>query len=137
VSETGRARRLTPAGFACLPLEPDDQLNVVQKPEFQAAQYAAFRGSAHGYHHTSHHCTSHSAARRRRLVRPRTLVLNVADLKLGRRCNAAASDQLSPYPIDRREMRVGWSHQRKRQTQDPRASRSFSTCGSCSDPNGI
>src|ERR1700686_658128 len=23
------ARRLTPAGFACLPLEPDDQLNVV------------------------------------------------------------------------------------------------------------
>jgi hypothetical protein len=31
----------------------------------------------------------------------------VADLKLGRRRNAAASDQLSPYPIDRREMRVG------------------------------
>lgn len=79
-------RAISPRGA----LEPDDQLNVVQKPEFQAAQYATFQGSAHGHHHTSHHCTSDSAARRRRLVRPRTLVLNVADLKLGRRCNAVA-----------------------------------------------
>ena len=31
---------ISPRGF----LEPDDRLNVVKKPEFQAAQYAAFRG---------------------------------------------------------------------------------------------
>src|ERR1700688_1151256 len=33
---------------------------------------------AHGYHHAPHHCTSHSTARWRRLVRPWTLVLKAA-----------------------------------------------------------
>jgi hypothetical protein len=45
---------------------------------------------AHGYHHASHNCPSRSVVCRRRLVRPWTLVLNVADFKLARRCNAAA-----------------------------------------------
>jgi hypothetical protein len=51
---------------------------------------------AHGYHHASHNCRSHSVACRRRLVRPWTLVLNVADFKLVRRCNAAASFSSGP-----------------------------------------
>jgi hypothetical protein len=46
---------------------------------------------AHGYHHASHNCPCHSVAWRRRLVRPWTLVLDAADFKLARRCNAAAS----------------------------------------------
>jgi hypothetical protein len=45
---------------------------------------------AHGYHHASHNCPCHSVAWRRRLVRPWTLVLDAADFKLARRCNAAA-----------------------------------------------
>ena len=34
------------------------------------------RGDAHGYHHASHYNCSHCSARRRRLVRPGTLVLS-------------------------------------------------------------
>jgi hypothetical protein len=46
--QTSRERAVTAAFDANSPrefLEPDDQLDVVkEKPEFQAAQYAAFRG---------------------------------------------------------------------------------------------
>jgi hypothetical protein len=67
-----------------------DQLNVVKTPEFQAADTQRSKEDAHGYHHASHNCPCHSVAWRR-LVRPWTLVLDVADFKLARRCNAAAS----------------------------------------------
>jgi hypothetical protein len=40
---------------------------------------------AHGYHDASHNCPSRSVVCRRRLVRPWTLVLNLADFKLAGR----------------------------------------------------
>jgi hypothetical protein len=63
-----------------------------QKSRISGCAIRSTEEDAHGYHHATHHCTSHSAAGRRRLVRPWTLVLNAADLKLARRCNAAGSD---------------------------------------------
>ncbi len=60
----------------CANSEPNAQLNVVKKPEFQAAQYARSEEDAHGYHHASHNCPSRSVAWRRRLVRPGPLVLS-------------------------------------------------------------
>jgi hypothetical protein len=39
-------------------------------------------GATHGYQHASHHCSRLTSAFRRRLVRPRTLVLNEIDRKM-------------------------------------------------------
>jgi hypothetical protein len=48
---------------------------------------------AHGYHDASHNSPSRSVVCRRRLVRPWTLVLKLADFKLAERCNAVADHQ--------------------------------------------
>src|ERR1700694_5886055 len=67
-------------------MELENRLNVVTQSEFQPAQCAAFRTliakeDAHGYQHASPHRSCHSAAWRRRLVRPWTLVLDEDDRK--------------------------------------------------------
>jgi hypothetical protein len=56
--------------------EPDQRLNIINKLRIRSR-----RRKAHGYHHTSRHCTSCSTRWRRRLVRPRTLVLNVRAIR--------------------------------------------------------
>jgi hypothetical protein len=52
------------------------------------------RGDAHGYHHASHYSCSHYSARRRRLVRPRTLVLSNASTSGTARCLGDPKDQV-------------------------------------------
>ena len=52
------------------------------KPDISRTPHS--EGDLNGYHHASRHCSSHSAAGPRRLVRPWTLVLNVGDLEFNR-----------------------------------------------------
>lgn len=68
--------------------EPNGWSGVVKEPHFQAAIRSRLvildivaKEDAHGYDHAYHHCPSHSVAERR-LVRPRTLVLNEDDVRL-------------------------------------------------------
>jgi len=61
-------------------LEPDAPLNVIKKSESRQRNTAVFRTrvakeDVHGCDHASYNCNCRSAARRRRLVRPWTLVL--------------------------------------------------------------
>jgi hypothetical protein len=76
-----QARHYAPISL-CAFLEPDDQLNVEKSQNSRLRNTQRSEEDAHGYHHASHNCPSRFVACRRRLVRPWTLVLNVADFKI-------------------------------------------------------